>query len=64
MANFLSKIPVFFQEVKGELVKVSWPSRKDLIGATWIVFIATAILTMYIGALDFILSKGVSMVLK
>ena len=64
MANFFAKIPVFFQEVRGELKKVSWPSRKDLLGATWVVFIATAILTAYIGVLDFLLSKGVSLVLK
>ena len=64
MANVLAKVPVFFGEVKAELIKVAWPSRKDLLGATWIVIIVTAILTLYIGALDFILTKLVSLVLK
>ncbi|MFH0941082.1 MAG: preprotein translocase subunit SecE [Candidatus Omnitrophota bacterium] len=64
MANILAKVPVFFGEVKAELIKVAWPSRKDLLGATWIVIIVTAILTLYIGALDFILTKAVSLVLK
>lgn len=64
MANVLAKVPAFFGEVKAELIKVAWPSRKDLLGATWIVIIVTALLTLYIGALDFILTKAVSLVLK
>lgn len=64
MANILAKIPIFFGEVKIELTKVSWPSRKELLGASWIVIITTGILTAYIGILDFVLSKAVTMVLK
>jgi preprotein translocase subunit SecE len=64
MANFLTRIPVFVGEVRAELVKVAWPSRKDLIGATWIMVAVTAILTAYISILDFLLSKAVTVVLK
>ncbi|MDD5019466.1 MAG: preprotein translocase subunit SecE [Candidatus Omnitrophica bacterium] len=62
--GFFAKIPVFFREVKAEMLKVAWPSRQDLIGATWIVLIVTTILTAYIGALDFVLSKTVSIILQ
>jgi preprotein translocase subunit SecE len=54
----------FFSEVKTELTKVSWPNRKELIGASWIVIVVTAILTAYIGILDFVLSKAVATVLQ
>jgi len=64
MVNIFSKIPVFVREVRGELAKVSWTSRKELFGATWIVMLTTAVLTAYIGILDFFLSKAVSLVLK
>jgi len=64
MANVLAKVPVFFSEVKAELIKVAWPSRKELLGATRVVIIVTALLTFFIGSLDFILSKAVSLVLK
>jgi preprotein translocase subunit SecE len=64
MANVIARLPVFFREVKIELTKVSWPSRRELVGATWIVIVVTAILTTYIGVLDFLLSKAVSVVLK
>jgi preprotein translocase subunit SecE len=62
--NFLKRVPVFFSEVRAELVKVSWPARKDLIGACILVVTVTAILTIYIGVLDFFLSKAVSTVMK
>ena len=64
MSNFLTKIPVFVGEVRAELVKVAWPTRKELIGATTIMVLVTAILTAYISILDFVLSKAVSVVLK
>jgi len=64
MANFFTRVPVFVSEVKVELSKVSWPTRKELLGATQIVILTTAILTAYIGVLDFLLSKFVTMVVK
>jgi preprotein translocase subunit SecE len=60
----VKKIPAFFSQVKAELVKVSWPSRKDLLGATGVVVVATVLLTAYIGALDFILTRIVALVMK
>jgi preprotein translocase SecE subunit len=64
MSHIFAKIPVFFREVKIELTKVSWTTRKELFGATWIVMLTTAILTAFIGVLDFFLTKAVSVVLK
>ena len=64
MVNIFARIPVFFREVKIELSKVSWTARKELFGATWIVILTTAILTGFIGVLDFFLTKAVSLVLK
>jgi preprotein translocase subunit SecE len=62
--NFFQRIPVFIAEVKAELIKVSWPARKDLLGACVLVVTVTAALTLYIGVLDFVLSKAVSTVMK
>jgi preprotein translocase subunit SecE len=62
--NFFKRVPVFLGEVKAELVKVSWPARKDLIGASVLVVTVTVILTIYIGILDFFLSKIVTTVMK
>jgi len=60
----IKKIPTFFTQVKAELLKVSWPSRKDLLGTATVVIVATALLTAYIGILDLALTQLVSYVMK
>ena len=46
----------FFKETKQELNKVTWPSREELWQSTVVVIITTAILAAFIGAVDFVLS--------
>lgn len=53
----LKKIPQFFKEVNEELKKVNWTTRQDLIGAAVVVVIISAILTLYIFAIDMGLAK-------
>ena len=60
----LKKIPKFLQEVHQELKKVSWSSRRELLGATWVVIVTTLILSIYIGSIDFGLSKFLSSFLR
>ena len=62
--TIIKGIPGFFTQVKAELLKVSWPSRKDLLGAAAVVIVATAMLTLYIGLLDFVLTRIVTLVMK
>jgi preprotein translocase subunit SecE len=54
----------FFQEVKQELHKVSWPSRQELIGSTYVVIVITGIMALYIGIIDIFLSKFLSVVFR
>ena len=51
-------------EVKQELKKVSWSKKEELFGATWVVIATTFFLAVYIGALDFGLSKFLTVFLK
>ena len=60
----VKRIPQFFREVQQELKKVSWSSRKELLGATWVVIFATFALALYIGSIDFGLSKFLTSVLQ
>jgi len=48
------KIRTFLREVRVEMSKVTWPSRKELLQATAVVIIAVAIAGIYIGVFDFI----------
>jgi len=54
--SIIQKPVIFIQEVKQELSKVSWSTRKELLGATAVVIVVTAILAVYIGIVDLILS--------
>ncbi len=45
----------FLGEVKGELRKVSFPSRKETIGSTTVVIIFCCIMSLYLSVVDMIL---------
>jgi preprotein translocase subunit SecE len=49
----------YLRQVRAELRKVAWPTRKEVIHYSTIVFIALVILTALIFALDFAFGKGV-----
>ena len=57
-------IPRFLKEVRSELKKVSWSTREELMNATWIVILASALLTAYIAGIDILLSKVIHYFLK
>jgi len=42
----------FVEEVKVELVKCSWPSRKELFGQSVVVIVAVIILGAFVGLCD------------
>ncbi|MDD5566261.1 MAG: preprotein translocase subunit SecE [Candidatus Omnitrophica bacterium] len=62
--NLFKKTTQFFQEVRQELHKVSWPSRSELIGSTYVVIVITGIMALYIGVIDIFLSKLLSVVFR
>ncbi len=47
----------FLREVRIELHKVTWPTRKDLFQSTLVVLVAVAISGAFIAALDFIFAR-------
>lgn len=62
--NFLDKIVQFLREVKVELKKVTWPSRKQTIGSTVVVIILVLIVSLFLGVVDIGLSNLVRVVLQ
>jgi len=60
MAN---KFTNFFKEIKIEMSKVAWPSKSELIGSTSVVIVSLAILSIFIGVCDVILSKIVNLIM-
>ena len=53
-----NKIVRFFKEVKSELKKVVWPTKKQIINNTLIVFAAVAVIGVFIWVLDLIFQFG------
>ena len=62
--NFVSKSVQFLREVKMELKKVTWPSRKQTIGSTVVVLVLVTIIAFFLGAIDIGLSSLVKVVLQ
>lgn len=62
--NILRKGVTFLAEVKAELGRVSWSTRQELIGATAVVIMVTMISAVFIGLLDLLLSKVLSVIFR
>ena len=53
----IKKLIKFLREVKLELKKVSWPSRKEISGSTGVVIVNVLIVAAYLGILDNLLQQ-------
>jgi len=60
----LAKVTGFINEVKVELGKVSWSTREELIASTSVVISLTALLALFIFAVDSFLAKILSIIFK
>jgi preprotein translocase subunit SecE len=49
----------YFAEVKGELKKVAWPTRKEVVNSTLVVLIAVVVMTALIFGFDYLSGKFV-----
>jgi preprotein translocase subunit SecE len=59
----LDKIKQFLHEVLSEIKKVTWSSKKELVGATVVVIVAILMTTLFIGLVDFTLSKVLALLM-
>jgi preprotein translocase subunit SecE len=64
MAGEGRKIVKFFKDVRAEMKKVTWPSRKTVITYTEIVLIVMALLTVFIFLIDSIFSYLLKLIIK
>jgi preprotein translocase subunit SecE len=61
--KFTDSIREFFVDVRGELKKVSFPSRAETIGSTTVVIVFCIIMSLYLSAVDSVLVWLVSKIL-
>ena len=58
------KIKKFISEALVELKKVSWITKRELIDSAWIVIFSSALLGIFIGMSDFVLSKLLGLLIR
>ena len=58
------KIKQFFREVRVELKKVTWPSRKETVASTSVVLVLVILVSVYLGLIDVILSRTLNLMLN
>ena len=63
-SNFLTTALQFLREVKIELKKVTWPTRKQTIGSTAVVIVLVLIISIFLGIVDVGLSSLIRVVLQ
>ena len=53
----------FIQEVRAEVAKVIWPTRREVVLTTIMVFILAALTAVFFSLVDFLIRMGLSGVL-
>jgi preprotein translocase subunit SecE len=59
----MRSIFTFFSEVRSELSKVTWPKRQEVVRLTLIVFLVSGIVGLYLGGLDYLFTKALTLFL-
>jgi preprotein translocase subunit SecE len=54
----------FVKEVRVELKKVTWPQRKEIIGSTAVVILASFVVSFFLGFIDLLLQKLLGLVIQ
>lgn len=54
--SFAAKISRFFKDLKGEMKKIVWPSKKQIINNTGIVIAVVTVCSIVVGGFDYLLN--------
>jgi preprotein translocase subunit SecE len=60
----VDKAVQFFRDVRSELRKVTFPSRKETLASTVVVILAVFVIAVYLGVVDFALSRVIGSILR
>lgn len=54
--SFAAKISRFFKDLKGEMKKIVWPSKKQIINNTGVVIAVVVACSIAVGGFDYLLN--------
>jgi|TARA_B110000914_G_C15473200_1_gene451724 preprotein translocase subunit SecE len=58
----VTKAIQFLSEVKSEVKKVTWPTKKEAMGGTAVVLVVVFIMALFLGLVDMVLSKIIGVI--
>jgi len=64
LRSIISAVSNFLREVRTELVKSSWPTRKELVDSTGVVIVAVLMFSIFVGVSDFVLSRIIGYLMR
>ncbi|MBU2551564.1 MAG: preprotein translocase subunit SecE [Proteobacteria bacterium] len=62
--SFIAKTRQFFREVRVELKKVTWPSRKETLASTSVVLVLVFLVAIFLGLVDIALSRALALLVR
>ena len=54
----------FLSEVRNEMGRVTWPSRKEVYATTFVVILTSVFFGLYLSIVDFVLNSGISWIYR
>ena len=54
----------FLAEVKNEMARVTWPSRKEVYATTFVVILFSVVMGVYLWGVDLLLTAGIRWVYR
>ncbi|RKY37140.1 MAG: preprotein translocase subunit SecE [Candidatus Omnitrophota bacterium] len=58
------KIKNFILNVKAEMLKVSWPSKDELLNSTSVIIVATLLLGTFVGLIDLLYTFMMGIIIR
>ena len=49
----------FFRDTTGEMKKVTWPTRNEIVGTTTVVIVATIVFALFLWGCDLVFYKAI-----
>jgi len=62
--EWIPRLQAFWRETKSEMQKVSWPSRKEVVGTTGVVLGATVFFGVYLWICDVAFYEAIKLLFK
>ena len=58
----VAKAIQFLSDVKSEVKRVTWPTKKEAMGGTAVVLVVVFIMALFLGLVDMVLSKIIGVI--